>query len=210
MNWVLRCVGVWLLASVFGNAAGVASMVGGGPADTTKATGRVLAGEIGSSSQWGSGWLDLAMVTDFTKGDVLRLRIGGSAKKVVVRLLPKTEPQETSAGIIGGAVVVPESRVVEVILDTDRKFIKQISVHGGTNPWGKFPLGSSNGPATLETAELVNCVPAPKSSADTTKATGRVLAGEIGSSPQWGSGWLDLATVADFKKGDALRLRIGG
>lgn len=73
---------------------------------------------------------------------------------MVIRLLARTESPETSAGIIGGMVDVPEDRVVDVILDTDRKSIKQISVHGGHNPWGKFPLGSSNGPATLESAEI--------------------------------------------------------
>lgn len=117
---------------------------------------RLLAGEIGSSSSWGSGWLDLATVTDFAAGDVLRLRIGGTAGKILVRLLPEGSFPDTSVGIIGsGAVTVPKNRIVEVVLDNDRKGIIQISVHGGPNPWGRFPLGSGNGPATLESATLV-------------------------------------------------------
>lgn len=116
---------------------------------------QLLAGEIGSSPRWGSGWLDLATVTDFAKDDVLRLQIGGTASKVLVRLLPEGKFPDSSVGIIGGAVTVPENRIVEVVLDNDRKNIIQISVHGGPNPWGIFPLGGGNGPATLESATLV-------------------------------------------------------
>ncbi len=114
-----------------------------------------LTGEIGSSSRWGSGWLDLATVADFAAGDVLRLRIGGTAGKVFVRLLPEGQFPDSSAGIIGGPITVPENRIVEVALDSARENIVQISVHGGPKPWGKFPLGGGNGPATLESATLV-------------------------------------------------------
>lgn len=121
----------------------------------TEAETKFLDGEIGSSSRWGSGWLDLATTTNFMRGDRLRLKIGGTADKILVRLLPKGGSPDSSVGIIGGAIIVPENRIVEVVLDTDRKEIIQISVHGGPNPWGKFPLGGGNGPATLETAELI-------------------------------------------------------
>lgn len=120
-----------------------------------RAEPRSLAGETGSSSRWGSGWLDLATVADFAAGDVLRLRIGGKANKVLVRLLPEGKFPDSSAGIVGGAITVPENRVVEVVLGEDRKGIIQISVHGGPNPWGRFPLGGGNGSATLEAAILV-------------------------------------------------------
>lgn len=120
-----------------------------------RTTPRLLAGETGSSSRWGSGWLDLATVTDFAAGDALELRIGGSANKVLVRLLPEGKFPDSTVGIVGGAITVPENRVVEVVLDEDRKGIIQISVHGGPNPWGKFSLGGGNGTATLEVARLV-------------------------------------------------------
>lgn len=113
-----------------------------------------LDGETGSSSQWGSGWLDLATPTDFAKGTRLRVRVGGTAKKIYVRLLAKGVSPDSSRGIVGGAVTVPENRVVEVRLDVDRKGIKQISVHGGPNPWNK-QLGPTNGPATLEAVEVM-------------------------------------------------------
>lgn len=114
-----------------------------------------LAGATGSSSQWGSGWLDFAPPVDFTKGERLRLLIGGTANKILVRLLPKGASPDTSTGIVGGAFDVPKSRIVEVTLPQDRKQIVQISVHGGPNPWGKFPLGGGNGPATIESAERI-------------------------------------------------------
>jgi len=112
-----------------------------------------LAGATGSSSQWGSGWLDLAPPVDFAKEERLKLLIGGSADKILVRLLPKGASPDTSVGIIGGAINVPKSRIVEVTLPEDRKQVVQISVHGGPNPWGKFPLGGGNGPATIEYAD---------------------------------------------------------
>jgi hypothetical protein len=57
-----------------------------------------LDGEIGSSSQWGSGWLNLASPRDFVKGDRLRLRVGGTAEKILVRLLAKGMSPDSSLG----------------------------------------------------------------------------------------------------------------
>ena len=117
--------------------------------------GSTIAGRLGASSRWGSGWLDLDAATDFSTGDRLRLEIGGTADRILVRLLPKGASPDESVGIIGGPTVVPKNRIVEVTLAIDRRQIVQISVHGGPNPWGTFPLGAGNGPATLEAAELI-------------------------------------------------------
>lgn len=111
-----------------------------------------LAGAIDSSPKWGSGWIDFAPPVDFMEGDHLKLFIGGSPDKIVVRLLPKSAAPDISAGVVGGATDVPKSRILEIVLPQDRKQVVQLSVHGGPNPWGKFPLGGGNGPATLESA----------------------------------------------------------
>ena len=116
-----------------------------------------LLGEIGSSPRWGSGWLDLTTPTDFLNGDRIRITVGGSATKVLVRLLSKGQSPDTSAGRIGGTITVPEDRIIEVTLKYDRKEIIQVSVHGGPNPWN-IPLGGGNGPATLEEAEVIRIV----------------------------------------------------
>ena len=116
---------------------------------------QTLAGATGSSSQWGSGWLDLAPPVDFAKGEHLKLLIGGSADKILVRLLPRGASPDMPVGIIGGAINVPKSRIVEVTIPEDRRQVIQISVHGGPNPWGEHPLGGGNGPATIESAERV-------------------------------------------------------
>ncbi len=116
-----------------------------------------LMGEIGSSDRWGSGWLDLTTPTDFLNGDRVRITVGGSATKVLVRLLSKGQSPDTSAGRIGGTITVPEDRIIEVTLKYDRKEIIQVSVHGGPNPWN-IPLGGGNGPATLEEAEIIRIV----------------------------------------------------
>jgi len=120
----------------------------------TEAGWELLAGETGHSSRWGSGWQDLPTPTDFGGGDRLRLRIGGTASKILVRLLPRGVSPDSSVGVMGGALSVPDSRVVEIVVDSDRKNVVQISVHGGPNPWGRFRLGPDNGPATLESVEL--------------------------------------------------------
>ena len=113
-----------------------------------------ISGKIYSSLEWGGyGWLDINTLTDFIRGDRLRLRIGGTAAKILVRLLPNGIPPTSQQGLIGGAITVPNSRIVEIPLETNYRGIIQISVHGGPKPWN-IPLGPNNGPATLEAAEL--------------------------------------------------------
>ena len=62
---------------------------------------------------------------------------------------------DTTAGMLQGVFAAPSSRVVEVELSSDKLRIIQISVHGGTKPWGKYPLGANNGAATLDGVELI-------------------------------------------------------
>lgn len=112
-----------------------------------------LDGAIGSSSRWSVGWLDLEKITDFKKGDRLKITVGGTAKKILLRFLPKGADPNDPIGIDGGPRQVPNSRVIEVVVESDHKNIRQISVHGGPNPWGDFPLGQDNGAATIINAE---------------------------------------------------------
>ena len=114
-----------------------------------------ITGKHGTSASDGSAWIDLSPATDFPKGDRLRLRIGGNADRIVVRLLPIGASPDKPVGVIAGPLTVPRERVLEVTVPTDQRRIIQISVHGGSNPWGAYLLGSSNGPATLEAVELV-------------------------------------------------------
>lgn len=112
-------------------------------------------GVIGSSAEWGSAWMNLAPAVDFKTGDKLRVTIGGTAKKVVVRLLPKGQSPDTSVGVVGRPVDVSHTKFVVVSLPEDRKQIVQISVHGGPNPWNEFDLGADNGPATIKAVERI-------------------------------------------------------
>jgi hypothetical protein len=114
-----------------------------------------LSGAIGKDDQYGSGWLKLTTPVDFKKGEKLRLSIGGSATKIVVRLLPQGANPNTSAGALPKPFAVPDKRVVEIVLNLDYANVAEISVHGLTNPWDEFPLGSGNGPATLLAVERV-------------------------------------------------------
>jgi hypothetical protein len=117
--------------------------------------GTTLRGTSESSPTWGSGWLNLTPPIDFRKGERLRLTLGGSATRVVVRLLPKDSQPDTTDGVIPSVMSVPKTRVIEVVIPNDSPQVKQISVHGGSNPWGQFPLGNKNGSATIVKAELL-------------------------------------------------------
>ena len=108
-----------------------------------------LVGEIGSSPRWASGWIEFPTTVNFSRGDVLKLSIGGSATKIVARLLPKGVDPNLPESIVGGIITVPKDRVVELRLNADYREIRQVSVHGGSNPWDQFPLGTGNGMATL-------------------------------------------------------------
>lgn len=112
-----------------------------------------LLGEIGSSSRWDSGWIDFISPERFQSGDIIRIRIGGSAKKVLVRLLGKGQSPDSSVGIVGGSRDVPGDRWIEVKMEYDRDSIIQLSVHGG-NPWGRSQ-GVNNGPATIDEIEVI-------------------------------------------------------
>lgn len=109
-------------------------------------------GRIGSSSDYGSGWLDLATMSDFKQGTRLRLVVGGTAQKIIARLLSQGDSPDRPTGIVG-TFDVPSSRKVVVSLDGDFLNTVQISVHGGPNPFGMFPLPGGNGPAFVTEVE---------------------------------------------------------
>lgn len=109
-----------------------------------------------ASPEWGSAWCNLGSPSNFSPGDHLRLTVGGRAKRVIVRLLPVGMPMDTPAEIVDkGGFDVPANRVIDVPIRSEYRNISQISVHGGLNPWGLYPLGNDNGPATLVLVQLV-------------------------------------------------------
>lgn len=116
---------------------------------------QALIGEIGFSPIWNSGWLDLARPVDFAKGERLKLHIGGTAKKVLIRFLPIGGSPDTDVGVVGGVITVPKSRIVEITLPQDHRRIIQISVHGGPKPWGKISLGKGSGMVTIKSVQRI-------------------------------------------------------
>ena len=120
-----------------------------------QSSGTVLVGKAAASATWNSGWLDLATPMDLKSGQKLRLTVGGTARRIIVRLQPKGADPDSMSGVIPRVLSVPTDRVVELVIPADSPQIVQISVHGGTNPWNQFPLGSGNGSATLLRAELM-------------------------------------------------------
>lgn len=116
-------------------------------------TAEVLHGAVGKDLHWGSGWIDLAPTSLF-RGDQLQLSVGGTARKVVVRFLEDPQRADSPEGVVG-VFTVGQDRTVRVPIDADRKGIRQLSVHGGPNPWGQYDLGEGNGPATLSGVEII-------------------------------------------------------
>lgn len=110
-----------------------------------------LPGQIGLSETYKSGWLDLETPTTFAKGDKLRISIGGTASKAVVRLLPTGASPGDETGILG-IYKVDKNRIVITLGEAHEK-ITQVSVHGGPNPWGHFDLGGGNAAATIQSVE---------------------------------------------------------
>jgi hypothetical protein len=110
-----------------------------------------LEGKVGSSDEWGSGWMDLNQPIDFPTGSHLKITVGGSASRVLVRALREGQSHDKPGGVLG-AFTVPASRVVEVAINAPKPGIGHISVHGSSKPFD-WDLGSGNGPASLSTIE---------------------------------------------------------
>ena len=121
-----------------------------------------VACQPGVSPQWGSGWCDFSTSVAFKKGERLRLAVGGSATKVIVRLLPKGGDPNTTIGVISTPFTVPSDRFLVVTMPSAAPAIIQISVHGGKSPWGQYPLGAGNGPATISGVERLPAQPAKR------------------------------------------------
>lgn len=115
-----------------------------------------LDGYYEASPRWGSGWLDLRQPTTLESGICLRLTIGGTASRVLIRFLRIDDDPNRPVGIVGGIHNVPESREIVVRLSRSFPNIRQISVHGNPKAW-HYDLGGTNGPATLESVTVVPC-----------------------------------------------------
>lgn len=116
----------------------------------TNANADKLNGPIDSKSRpgWQASWMNLEPPINFKKGERLRLMFQGTAKNMVVRLLPQGALPDTSTGIVGGVRTAPENKTLEVILPEDRPSVVQISIHAGPKAWD-IELGPKNGHATL-------------------------------------------------------------
>ncbi len=114
-----------------------------------------LQGAIGLSKQWNSGWLDLNKPLDFYSGDSLIVVVGGTAERIVLRLLSAGKDSNSPSGVVGRIHQVNNNGVIHVKLSRDYPNIIQVSVHGGENPWGVYPLGAGNGAAFIQNATLI-------------------------------------------------------
>lgn len=106
----------------------------------------------GSNNIWQSSWLNLTPQVSFRKGEKLRIAVQGSAKKVLVRLLPADSSPSSSDGVEGNIRKVPADGVLDVTLTRDHPSVKQVSVHAGKEAWGR-PLGVDNGTIRLISVE---------------------------------------------------------
>ncbi|MFZ0889550.1 MAG: hypothetical protein WA005_13935 [Candidatus Binataceae bacterium] len=116
------------------------------------------------NSSYCHGWMELAKITDFKRGDQLKLWIGGTATRIWVQLLPVDHPDTEPYGMLGPFEVSrpadtaanPDARgTLSLTLPEDFPNTRRISVHGAANPTGPCRSGDSHGPATLLSAQLV-------------------------------------------------------
>jgi hypothetical protein len=126
-------------------------------------TAVMLQGEIKSDRRSSSSWIALSALRNFRQGQRLRFKLSGSAgarsrppKQVVIRLLRDDDDESKPIGIITpNGISVPENGVVDLALPADFPKVRVISVHGGPNPWERFPFGGRNGSPRLVTAEVI-------------------------------------------------------
>ena len=107
-----------------------------------------LRGSIGTSPQWKSSWLDFEQPHIFRRGDTVRILLGGDASEVIVRFLSMSDDPNSPAGVVGNPIQVTTngtSGEITLHLDNDYNAIKQISIHGGANPWGIYQMPPDNG-----------------------------------------------------------------
>lgn len=115
-----------------------------------------LDGSYGFSTKYGSSWLDLRQPTTFESGTCIRFVISDGASKILIRFLRDDEDPDQPVGIFGGIHEVTDSQEIVVRLSRQFANIKQISIHGNPKSW-HYNLGSKNGPAILETIEIITC-----------------------------------------------------
>lgn len=118
--------------------------------------GQALGCSYGWSDQWGSGWCDIQPPMNLVDGSCIKLSIGGTANKVLVRVLRDGENPNVAIGLLGDPLSVPKDRKIIIKLGRTYSNVVQISVHGGRKPWN-ISLGNNNGPAKLDLAESVKC-----------------------------------------------------
>lgn len=133
----------WLRTLIIVAMSGVSFAVAGA------AAARDLSCTIGASSKWGSSWCDLSPPQNFPASTKLHISLSpGGAKRVLVRLLPQDQSPDDPVGIIGDPVPVPPNNEISIIVTSPAERIKQISVHGGRNPFN-IELGKDNGNAHI-------------------------------------------------------------
>ena len=114
-----------------------------------------LEGQIGQAKRWSSDWVDLNKAMDFHNGDSLIVIVGGTADRIVLRLLSEGKDPNSPNGVVGRIHQVNANGEVHDGLSRDFHNVIQISVHGGENPWGVYPLGTGNGAAFIQKVTLI-------------------------------------------------------
>jgi hypothetical protein len=94
-----------------------------------------------------SSWLDFSPSIDFKKDQEISITLDRSGpnptKRIYVRLVP--ENGSFNSDKIGISTVTINDAVVKIKLAKDYLHIKQLSIHGGINPFGGHPMPSNAG-----------------------------------------------------------------
>jgi hypothetical protein len=108
-----------------------------------------LSGTIEDDRANYSSYLNLRTPLTLQQDDTLVIRLGGTARRVKVRLLQNLGHANQPVGVLDSTFEVPASKIIVVPVQYSVTSVRQISVHGGPNPFGRYPLMEGNGPAII-------------------------------------------------------------
>jgi hypothetical protein len=117
-----------------------------------------------AQKEFHSSYINVPDTTSFRTGERLRFNLNGTAKQVIVRLLPSDGSYDSPTGVIDKKLPVVKTQdgnYVEVVLTEDRPNVKQLSVHGGPRPFDMWALGGDNGDPILTSVQRASPVRPP-------------------------------------------------
>ena len=161
---ILVCVLLTAWGCGSGDSNGVHNEENVVPSDTTvfssskistqeTALDTVFKGSPTSLPEHHASFLDMEPPFNFRKGDSLIISTDGDAHSVRIRLLDIDDGYDSHQGVLGKYSV--KKNKVSLTIKSNYTQTKQLSLHGGRNPWGLGELGEGNGTPEIQEVRLI-------------------------------------------------------